>query len=99
MAGTKRPGARIRGAALSAEALGKLGRDIRQSRMRRRLTQQTLADRVGVSRAQLAKMEAGRATGAPPEVWFAVAVALDRYLKFEFARDPLQELADAGHAD
>jgi hypothetical protein len=31
--------------------------------------------------------------------WFAIAKALDRYLKFEFARDPQAELADAGHLD
>jgi transcriptional regulator with XRE-family HTH domain len=99
MAGTKRPAARIRGASFSSDAIAKLGREIRRSRDRRRLHQQTLADRVGISRALVAKMEAGRATGTPPEVWFALAVALDRYLKFEFARDPLHELADAGHAD
>jgi len=99
MAGTKRSAARIRGASLATEAITDLGRELKISRERRRLHQQTLAARVGISRALLAKMEAGRATGTPPETWFALAVALDRYLKFEFARDPLQELADAGHAD
>lgn len=99
MPGTKRPEARIRGASIASDAVVKLGRQIRRSRQRRRLRQQTLAERVGISRALLAKMEAGNATGTPPEVWFALAVAIDRYLKFEFARDPLQELADAGHAD
>ena len=69
------------------------------SRQRRRLHQKALAERVGISRALLSELEAGYATGTPPEVWFALAEALDRYLKFEFARDPLQELADAGHAD
>jgi len=99
MAGTKRPEARIRGASLASDAVVKLGREIRRSRIRRRLRQQALAERVGISRALLAKMEAGHATGTSPEVWFALAVAVDRYLKFEFARDPAQELADAGHAD
>lgn len=99
MPGTKRPAARIRGASIAADAVAKLGRELKCSRGRRRLHQQALAERVGVSRALLAKMEAGHATGTPPEVWFALGTALDRYLKFEFARDPLQELADAGHAD
>src|SRR5918998_1696845 len=99
MAGTKRPAARIRGAALSADALAKLGREIRASRQRRRLRQQTLAERAGISRSLLAEIEAGRKPGTPPEVWFSLAAALDRFLKFELARDPLQELADAGHAD
>jgi transcriptional regulator with XRE-family HTH domain len=99
MAGTKRPVARIKGASISSDAIAKLGREIKRSRERRRLHQQTLANRAGISRALLSKMEAGRASGTPPQVWFALAVALDRYLKFEFARDPLHELADAGHAD
>ena len=99
MAGTKRPAARIRGASIAKDAVAKLGREIKQSRQRRRLHQQALADRVGVSRALVAKIEAGHATGTAPEIWFALAVSLDRFLKFEFARDPLQELADAGHAD
>lgn len=99
MPGTKRPRARIRGDVIAADAIGKLGREIRSSRNRRRLRQQVLAERVGISRSLLAKMEAGRAIGTPPEVWFALAVTLERYLKFEFARDPMQELVDAGHAD
>lgn len=99
MPGTKRPGARIRGASLASDAVAKLGREIKTSRERRRLHQQTVADRIGISRALLAKMEAGHATGTPPEIWFSLATTFDRYLKFEFARDPLQELADAGHAD
>jgi transcriptional regulator with XRE-family HTH domain len=99
MPGTKRPDARIRGASIASEAVVKLGREIRVSRNRRRLHQQSLADRVGISRSLLAKMESGTALGTAPEVWFAVAAAMDRYLRFEFARDPLHELTDAGHAD
>jgi transcriptional regulator with XRE-family HTH domain len=99
MPGTKRSDARIRGAALSSTALATLGRELKASRRRRRLAQQALAEKVGISRALLSRMEAGQATGTPSEVWFALAIALSRYLKFEFARDPMQELADAGHAD
>ena len=44
-------------------------------------------------------MEAGNGGGAPATVWFAIAKALDRYFRFEFARDPQAELADAGHLD
>ena len=99
MRGTKRPSARIRAASLASDAIAKLGREIRSSRRRRGLHQQALAERVGISRALLANMEASNANGTPPEVWFALAVATDRYLKFEFGRDPLTELADAGHAD
>jgi hypothetical protein len=52
---------------------------------------------VGISQARLADIEAGRGGGAPLEVWFALAEALGRYLRFEFARDSLPERSDAGH--
>ena len=60
------------------------------------MMQKTLAARVGLSQARLAEIEAGQGTGAPAGVWFALAEALGRYLRFEFARDPHEELADAG---
>jgi hypothetical protein len=44
-------------------------------------------------------LEGGQGAGTPLDVWFAIAKALDRYLRFEFARDPKAELADAGHLD
>ena len=61
--------------------------------------QATLAEMVGISQARLAEIEAGDGAGTPPEVWFALSAALGRFLRFEFARDPLEELADVGHAD
>ena len=97
MAGVKRPQARIVGAARASQAAAKAGSEIRLSRNRRRLKQKTLAARVGISQGRLAEIEAGEGAGAPPEVWFALAEALGRYLRFEFARDPQSELADAGH--
>lgn len=63
------------------------------------MEQTTLARRVGISQARLADIEAGRGGGAPLELWLAIAGVLGRYLRFEFARDPQQELADAGHLD
>ena len=75
----------------------KAGREVRAARKRRRLRQTALAARVGISQAWLSDLEAGKGGGAPLEVWFAIAQALGRYLKFEFARDPLTELVDAGH--
>lgn len=73
------------------------GREVSVARKRRRLTQEALAERIGLSRARLAAIEAGQGDGAPLDVWFAIARALGRYLKFEFARDPQSELVDAGH--
>lgn len=99
VAGRKRSDARIQGAANASAAIASLGRELRSSRVRRHLLQQSLAERVGISQALLSKMEAGKAIGTAPELWFALAAALDRHLKFEFARDPRSELVDAGHAD
>ena len=70
---------------------------MRAARKRRRLTQAALAARIGISQGWLAQIEAGEGGGAPAEVWFALALALGLYLKFEFGRDPLAELRDAGH--
>jgi len=97
MARTKRPDAAISGANIARMTAIRAGAEVRLARKRRGLTLAALAQRVGVSRARLAEIEGGKGGGAPLEVWFAIAQALDRYLKFEFARDPQAELADAGH--
>src|SRR4051812_439318 len=97
MAGVRRSRERIV-AANRAQSLAQVaGAEIRTSRRRRRMKQVTLAAKVGISQARLADIEGGRGAGAPLEVWLALAAALDRYLRFEFARDPQAELADAGH--
>lgn len=44
------------------DALERLGRNIRVARLRRRLTQEELAQRVGVSRFVIADVERGKAT-------------------------------------
>ncbi|MXY53728.1 MAG: helix-turn-helix transcriptional regulator [Gammaproteobacteria bacterium] len=44
------------------EALAKLGRNIRTARLRRNITQQELAQRVGVSRFVVADVERGKPT-------------------------------------
>ena len=97
MARTKRPEAAISGANIARTAAITAGAEVRLARKRRRLTLVALAPRVGISRARLAEIEVGDGGGAPLEVWFALARALGRYLKFEFGRDPLSEVVDAGH--
>ena len=99
MAGARRPRARIAGTDRAADLARKAGAAVRASRTRRRIKQTTLAALVGISQGRLADIEGGRGAGAPLEVWLALAAALDRYLKFEFARDPQADLADAGHLD
>jgi transcriptional regulator with XRE-family HTH domain len=97
MPGTKRPAVRISGARLAASVASVAGAEVRTSRRRRRLSQASLARQVGISRPRLADIEAGRGASVPLEVWLALGQALGRYLRFEFARDPLTEVVDAGH--
>jgi transcriptional regulator with XRE-family HTH domain len=99
MPGIKRPVAAIEGTQLAALAARKAGSEVRASRVRRRLTQAALASRVSISRPRLADIEAGRGAGVPLEHWFAIAKALGLYLRFEFGRDPQQDVRDAGHLD
>ena len=98
-ANRRRSRAAIAGEQLARQVAAQLGLEIRASRRRRQLTQQALADRIGISRQRVSQLEAGRGVGLPINDWFAIAKALDRYLRFEFARDPHAELADAGHLD
>ncbi|MDL2336028.1 MAG: helix-turn-helix domain-containing protein [Chloroflexota bacterium] len=99
MPGVKRPKARLIGAVRAARATQELGSAVKRARERRRMKQEALAARVGISQARLAAIEAGRGGGAPAEVWFALGEALGLYLRFEFGRDPQQELRDAAHLD
>lgn len=93
----KRRPARIDGAQRARDANARAGREVKASRRRRRWTQALLGEKIGVSRAYIAKLEAGQATGAPLEIWFALGEALGRPFRAEFLRDRLEELADAGH--
>src|SRR5690349_12720575 len=97
MARTKRPEARLQGASRATREVAAAGDKVRAARRRRRMHQETLGAQVGISQSRLARIERGNGGGAPLEVWFALAEALGIYLRFEFGRDPQQELVDAGH--
>lgn len=97
MAGAKRTQARIRGDQEATAAAVELGRRVRAARMRRRLTQAALAQRIGISRSRLADLERGRGARAPFSTWFALGSALDTELRIAFGRDPQEPPADAGH--
>lgn len=69
------------------KALKKLGKDMADARKRRRITMELLAERAGISRITLGKIEKGESTvsmGAYASVLFALGLA-----------DKLQSLADA----
>jgi DNA-binding XRE family transcriptional regulator len=96
MPGPKRSDAVIEGERLAALARDAAGVRIRSARRLRRLSQAALASKVDISRPTLAAIEAGHGH-VDLETWFALAKTLDLYLRFEFGRDPMAELRDAGH--
>jgi transcriptional regulator with XRE-family HTH domain len=75
----------------------RLGNHLAAARRRRRRTQQQLADRVGISRATLSRMELGRGHGAPIGTWLALAAELGLTPRFELQRDWREDPVDAGH--
>ena len=79
------------------EQTARLGGRVRDARMRRRVTQQQLAERVGLSRSTISAMERGLGGGLTLDAWQRVAVALDIRLNIDLARDPIEEPTDAGH--
>ncbi|MEP7361180.1 MAG: helix-turn-helix domain-containing protein [Chloroflexota bacterium] len=95
----RRPQAAIVGQQRASRTAVALGQSIRAARRRRRITQQGLADKTGLSRQRLGDIELGRSLALPMQDWFAVGEALGIYLRFEFGRDPQLELRDAGHLD
>jgi transcriptional regulator with XRE-family HTH domain len=99
MAGVKRTRFRIAGQLRAEEAARAAGAQVKASRTLRRLTQDTLAKRVGISRPRIADLEAGRGANASLTTWFAVGEALGRPFKAEFLRDRLEQPIDAGHLE
>ncbi|HYN70531.1 MAG TPA: helix-turn-helix transcriptional regulator [Candidatus Eisenbacteria bacterium] len=71
-----------------------LGREIREARVRRRLTQASVARRAATSRGRLADLERGAGSRAPLELWVRVAMAVGRPLSVRLSRD-----IDAGGAN
>ena len=79
------------------EGLARLGADVRASRLRRRLTQQALADRAGLHASTVGLVERGSGGKLSMDTWQRVGLALDRPLVVTLARDTQDEPADAGH--
>jgi transcriptional regulator with XRE-family HTH domain len=92
----------IAGSREARSLAGTLGDDARATRHRRRLTQQRVSDRVGISRARLAELERGEGDNAPLATWVKLGIALARPLAVAFSRDIDADSAanaprDAGH--
>ena len=61
------------------------------------MRQDQLGDAVGVSQAEISRLEAGQGAHTSIETWVAIGIALDRPLAIGFSRDLARPLADAGH--
>jgi transcriptional regulator with XRE-family HTH domain len=79
------------------EQLARLGGEIRQARLRRRLKQQALGGRVGLSQSTVSQIELGAGGRLTLDTWQRIAVALDLQLRVDLGRDPLSEVRDVGH--
>jgi transcriptional regulator with XRE-family HTH domain len=79
------------------QQLADIGSQVRAARNRRRLTQDQVARRVGLSRSAISALERGLGGGHTLDTWQRVAVALELPLRVELGRDWLQAPADAGH--
>lgn len=97
MARRRRTDDELAGDLEASRAAATLGEELRRTRRRRRLTQQDVADRMGISRTRYSGLERGFGASAPLAVWFRAAAVLDRPLAVALSRDVTTPLADAGH--
>lgn len=94
---SKRRDIALTAALANQEQLARLGRAVRDSRRRRRLTLRQLSDGAGVSASAISRMERGKGAGSTLDSWQRVATALGRPLRIELASETVDSTADAGH--
>ena len=94
---------RTRRVALAAEAerrihaaIARLGGDVLAMRKRRSWTQQQLADRAGIGRSVVGRIERGEGP-IDIETLERIGLAFGAPLRLEFGRDPRTDVADAAH--
>jgi len=74
-----------------------LGRELRASRTRRRLTQTQVGVLVDLSKSAVSKAERGFGGSLSLDTWQSLFLALDRRLVVDVSRDAAAEPLDAGH--
>ena len=74
-----------------------LGVELKRTRLRRRMTQQQVSDRLGISRTRYSGLERGEGASAPLLVWFRAGSVLGRPMAMSLTRDATMPLVDGGH--
>ena len=96
MSGARRSAVAAEAARRNREQRAQIGAEIRRSRERRNWTQRALAERAGISRHIVGRIERAT-TRLDVDVLQRIGIALDRRLELRFGRDPLEQPVDAGH--
>lgn len=86
MSRVRRTDAEVQAARESARIGATLGSDLQLTRMRRRITQQALGERIGLRQTRISEIEGGHGATAPLETWIALGIAVDRPLAVSFSR-------------
>lgn len=98
MSRVRRTSAQVEGTREARRIAAALGADVKRTRVRVRLTQRALGDRVGLSQGRISDIERGDGPSAPLDTWIALGLALNRPLAVSFSRDiETSEPRDAGH--
>lgn len=77
----------VEGAREATTLAGTLGGQLRATRIRRRMTAERLAERVGITPSRLRQLERGEGANAPLVLWVKLGIALKRPLAVSFSRD------------
>ena len=93
----RRPPAVITGTREARAIAANLGRDLRITRRRRRLTQAELGALADLGQSEISYLERGHGSRTSIETWVAIGIALDRPIAIGFSRDVVEPLSDAGH--
>ena len=91
------PTARLEGEREARSIATRLGGELREGRVRKRLTQKQVGDRIGVDQSRVCQMELGRGERAPLGAWIAFGIVVDRPLAISTSRSIEPEPRDAGH--
>ncbi len=97
MAGRRRTELSVEAERRNLEQLARAGASVRGARLRRRLTQASLGERVGLNRMSISRAERGRGGALTLDAWQRIGLALGMPLTVTLQRDPQQEPQDAGH--